>query len=295
MQIVLCTCPATYSITLLEDSVLPSFVLSLREGLEAALIIGIVLGALRKMQRSNLVPVVWIGAISAGVISLITALVLQSIGASLEGPAEAIFEGLTMLLAAGVLTWMIFWMRKQSRSIKTNLEADVRRATLQTGARPLFLLAFLAVLREGIELALFLTAAALATGAQATLWGALLGLAGAFILGWLIFAATVRLDLRRFFQVTGILLILFAAGLVAHGVHEFNEVGWIPAIVEHLWDVNFLLDENSIVGQLAKALFGYNGNPSLTEVLAYLVYFAAIALGLRRRATPLPVSPSSAA
>ena len=269
---------------------LPSFLLSLREGLEAALIIGIVLGALRKMNRKELNPVVWSGALAAGVLSLIAALILNAIGASLEGPAEPIFEGITMMLAAGVLTWMIFWMHRQSRSIKGELEADVRRATLSTGKQALFALAFLAVAREGVELALFLTAAALASTAQMTLIGALLGLAASAVLGYILFATTIRLDLRRFFLVTGALLILFAAGLVAHGVHEFNEVGWIPAVVDHLWDINGLVHEDSTLGLLLKALFGYNGNPSLTEVFAYLAYFAAITVGLRRSANTLPAA-----
>jgi high-affinity iron transporter len=142
--------------------------------------------------------------------------------------------------------------------------------------------------REGIELALFLTAATLAADARSTLLGAVLGLAGAAALGWALFASTLRLNLRRFFQVTSVLLVLFAAGLVAHGVHELNEVGWIPAVVEHIWDVNGLLPENSTAGQVLKALFGYNGDPSLTELLAYLLYFCAITIGLRRASGPLP-------
>jgi high-affinity iron transporter len=186
-----------------------------------------------------------------------------------------------MLLAAGVLTWMIFWMNRQARSIRDELEAGVNRATAAGGGRALFSLAFLAVVREGIELALFLTAASFASDAQSTILGALLGLAVAVLLGWGLFASTVRLDLRRFFQVTGFLLILFAAGLVAHGVHEFNEVGWIPSVVEHVWDVNPILNENSTVGLMLKALFGYNGNPSLTEVLAYFAYFILILYSLR--------------
>lgn len=268
---------------------LPSFVLSLREGLEAALIIGIVLGALRKTNRTELAPVVWAGVLSAAVISLFTALVLNKFGASLEGRAEQIFEGITMFLAAGVLTWMIFWMQRQSRHVKSELEAGVRRATHAAGRKPLFLLAFLAVLREGVELALFLTAAAFTSNLQGTALGAVAGLAGAAFLGWLLFASTVRLDLRRFFQITGALLILFSAGLAAHGVHEFNEAGWIPVLVEQVWDINFIFNENSTLGEVIKALFGYNGNPSLTEVLAYIAYFAAIVIGLKRSA-PLPAT-----
>jgi high-affinity iron transporter len=268
--------------------VLASYLLSLREGLEAALIIGIVLGALRKVNRYNLKSVVWSGAASAALASVLVAVVLQLVGASFEGPAEAAFEGSTMLLAAGVLTWMIFWMHRQSRTIKSELEADVRRATFRTGAKALFVLAFLAVVREGVELALFLTAAAFTTDLQQTLTGAFLGLGTSILLGWSIFATTVRMDLRRFFLATGALLILFAAGLVAYGVHEFNEIGWIPPVIEHVWNINPLLNENSTIGLMLKALFGYNGNPSLTEVLAYGGYFAAILIGLRWNSRSLP-------
>jgi high-affinity iron transporter len=261
---------------------LPSFLLSLREGIEAALIIGIVLGALRKMNRADLAPAAWAGTLSAAALSALAAILLSSFGLVLEGTAEQIFEGITMVLAAGLLTWMIFWMNRQSRKIKSEIEADVHQAAARTGGRAIFLVAFLAILREGIELALFLSASAFASDAALVLPGALLGLGTAVLLGWGMFAATVRLDLRRFFQVTGILLILFAAGLVAHGVHEFNEVGWIPSVIEHVWDVNPVLDENSTAGALLKALFGYNGNPSLTEVLAYAAYFLAVLFSLRQ-------------
>lgn len=261
---------------------LPAFLLSLREGLEAALIIGILLGALNKINRPSLKRYAWLGSFCAVLISLLAAVLLTAFGLSLEGDAEAIFEGIAMLLAAAVLTWMIFWMNRQARTIKFDIEADVRRAAIgSTGAKAIFFLALIAILREGIELALFLTAATFATDAMQTITGAILGLLGAVALGYVLFASTVRLNLRLFFQVTSFLLILFAAGLVAHGVHEFNEIGWIPPIVEHVWDVNFILDESSLPGQIMTALFGYNGNPSLTEVLAYIGYFIAVLTGLR--------------
>ncbi|MGB7874869.1 MAG: iron uptake transporter permease EfeU [Anaerolineales bacterium] len=260
---------------------LPSYLLSLREGIEAALIIGIVLGALRQMRRMDLSSAVWIGVISASLLSVLAGVLLTTLGLSFEGQAEQIFEGITMLLAAGVLTWMIFWMSRQARNIKGELESGVHKAAFEGGKRGLFALAFLAVLREGIELALFLVASVFASDVQQTLIGAFLGLGTAILLGWSLFATTVRLDLRRFFQVTGFLLILFAAGLVAHGVHEFNEAGLIPSVIEHVWNVNPILDENTTLGSMLKALFGYNGNPSLTEVLAYFAYFVAIFFGLR--------------
>ena len=262
---------------------LPSYLLALREGIEAALIVGIVLGALRQIHRTDLNGAVWSGVLSAAALSTIAAILLQAFGTALEGTAEQIFEGITMLLAAGVLTWMIFWMARQARSLRHSLEAEVRLASLAGGQRGLFLLAFLAVAREGVELALFLTAAAFASSAEQMLLGALLGLGTAALLGWSLFTSLVKLDLRRFFAATGVLLVLFAAGLVAHGVHELNEAGWIPAIIEHVWDITPLLNEKSTLGELLKALFGYNANPSLTEVLAYVGYYAAIFFGLHRQ------------
>jgi high-affinity iron transporter len=260
---------------------IPSFLLSLREGVEAALIIGIVLGTLRKINRMDMSRSVWFGAGSAAILSFIAALLLQALGATFEGQAEEIFEGTTMILAAGVLTWMVFWMQRQSLTLKSELESGVQQAALSGGYQALFSLAFLAVLREGIELALFLTAASITTEGTQILIGAALGLAAAAFLGWLLFATTVRLNLRHFFQATSILLILFAVGLFAHGVHEFNEAGLIPPVIVHVWDTNHILDEDSSAGVFLKALFGYNGNPSLTEVIAYGGFLAAIIIGLR--------------
>ncbi len=265
-----------------------SFLLALREGLEAALIVGLTIGVLTKMKRREQMPAVWTGVGAATAVSLIVALILHQVGAELEGAAEQIFEGVTMFLASAVLTWMIFWMARQGRQVQDELQADVKMALVRGGRWGLFAIAFFAVVREGIETALFLTAAAMTSSAQQVLIGGLAGLAAAAFLGWLLFATAVRLNVRRFFQVTSVLLILFAAGLMAHGIHEFNEAGLIPAVIEHVWDINHILDENSVVGLTLKALFGYNGNPSLTEILGYLGYYVAIILGLRqagRRAT----------
>ncbi|MFN8435774.1 MAG: FTR1 family protein [Anaerolineales bacterium] len=276
---------------------LPSFLLSLREGLEAALIIGIVLGALQKIRRTDLAPALWMGAVAALGVSILTAVILTLFGLSLEDGAEQIYEGVTMLLAAGILTWMIFWMSGQAKNIKTELEEGINKAVATTGKRAVFGLAFLAVVREGVELALFITAAFFAGNSEnvstniiLTLTGVVLGLGTAVLLGWSLLAATARLNLRRFFQITGYLLILFAAGLVAHGIHEFNEVGWIPSIIEHVWDVNAVVNETSVVGELLKTLFGYNGNPSLTEVIGYFVYLAVAVFFFTRTTTTQPVA-----
>jgi high-affinity iron transporter len=264
---------------------LPSYLLSLREGLEAALIIGIVLGALRKIRRTDLAPALWLGTFIAVGVSILAAVLLTLFGLNLEGNAEKIYEGFTMLIAAGILTWMIFWMSGQARHLKGELEDGVNKAAARyaTGKRAIFWLAFVAVVREGVELALFITAAFFVGNNEniglntiQTLAGVVLGLGTSILLGWSLLATTVRLDLRRFFQVTGFMLILFAAGLIAHGVHEFNEISWIPSIVEHVWDVNAFIDETSIMGELLKTLFGYNGNPSLTEMIGYFGYLIIV-------------------
>ncbi len=183
-----------------------------------------------------------------------------------------------MLLAAAILTWVILWMKKGSRRLNEQLRSDLTLAVGAGGGWALFSLSFLAVIREGVELALFLTAAAINTEPGRILWGAVLGLAVVILSSVLLFKGLIQLNLKRFFQVSSLILILFAAGLVAHGVHEFNEVGLIPAVIEQVWDLNPILDENSALGQILKALLGYNGNPSLTEVLAYFLYLGSAAV-----------------
>jgi high-affinity iron transporter len=259
---------------------LPSFLLALREGVEAALVIGILLGALRKLQRSELSAAVWWGLICALLASALAAAALTLVGAELEEPYEQIFEGLTMLAAAGLLTWMIFWMHGQSRFMKGKIEQNVRLALGTNGRRALFGVTFLAVVREGIELALFLAAAGLASNPTQELSGALLGLLSAAGLGWLLFSSTRRLPLGRFFQVTNILLLLFAAGLVGHAVGEFNEIGWIPPLMNHVYNLNPVLSDSSGLGQVLSALFGYSAGPSLTQTLGYLFYFGILSFSL---------------
>ena len=261
-----------------------ALLIAFREGLEAALIVGIVLSYLKKMgyrQRAA----VWWGVVSAVIVSIVAGVALQVMGVGFEGRGEQLFEGITMLLAAGVLTWMIFWMQRQGRSIRAELEADVRQAVTGGNRWALFALAFVAVVREGIETALFLTAAAFSAAPMQTLIGGGLGLALAVAVGWLLFVISVRLDVRAFFRVTSVLLILFAAGLAAHGVHELQEAGVLPVLVEHVWDINPILDEKSAVGSVLQALFGYNGNPSLIEVVSYAAYYlmVGIAIGLGQR------------
>jgi high-affinity iron transporter len=262
------------------NTVFAAFLITLREGLEAALIVGIVLSVLRKLGRSDRSRPVWLGVALAVVVSVVAGLALNALGVAFEGRGEEIFEGVAMLLAAGVLSWMIFWMQRQGRQVQAELERDVREAVHTGSVWALFSLAFVAVVREGIETVLFMTAASFsATGAQ-TLIGGALGLIVALVLGWLIFVTGRQLNVRAFFRVTSVLLILFAAGLLAHGVHELQEAALLPVWVEHVYDINSVLDEDGSVGVFLKALFGYNGNPSLLETVAYLVYLAVVGVAV---------------
>jgi high-affinity iron transporter len=252
----------------------PSLLLTWREGLEAALVISLVLGALRKIERGDLNRVVWFGALAGVLGSLGVAVGLELIGAEFEGPGEQLFEGFALLIAAGILTWMILWMGRQAASMRSAIEKNVHQAAFQQSKRALFLLSFVVVIREGIELALFLLAARLASNPGQTLLGAAIGICLALLMGWLIFTSSRKVSLARFFQVTNIFLIIFAAGLVGLSVSEFNEAGIIP-VVAHLWNLSAIMPEDSMIGSILRTLFGYSANPSLSQVLIYLVYFAA--------------------
>ncbi len=275
---------------------LAGFLLALREGIEAALVVGIVLGVLKRMNRMERARRIWLGVGLAAAISLIVAIGLNLLNAEFDGPGEQAFEGLTMLAAAGVLTWMIFWMQKQGRSVQTGLESNVKSALSRGQDWALFSIAFFAVVREGVELALFLTAVNFsstpAAGVEAPIlgWlGGLLGLIAAVIIGWLMFDTSLKLNLRRFFQLTSIVLIVFAAGLVGHAIHEFNELGWIPAMVNQLYNFNTVIPESTVFGQFLKALFGYTATPSLTESIGYIGYFVVtyfVARWIDRRPVP---------
>ena len=253
-----------------------TLLITLREGLEATLIVGIVLGILDRMSLAARPRYVWLGVVAAVVVSLVGGIGLHTLGIAFEGRGEEIFEGLAVILAAGVLTWMIFWMQGQGKQLQDGLESDVAKAVTTNSHGAIFSLAFIAVVREGIETALFLTAAAFSTTSGETLFGGSIGLLLAIVLGWLLFTAGKRLSIRPFFRITGFLLLLFAAGLLAHGIHELQEAVILPVIIEHLYNINPLLDEKSFLGTFLKTLFGYNDNPSLLESLVYVGYITAI-------------------
>jgi len=258
---------------------LSSFLITLREGLEAALIIGIILAYLARTDNRQAFKPVWLGVSLAVLVSLIAGVLIFFLAGEFTGRAEEIFEGFAMFIAAGVLTWMIFWMRKQAIDIKAHLHAQVESALGGTSSLGLVVLAFVVVVREGIETVLFLFAATrVAESAVLFTIGGFVGLVIALGIGYSIYKGSSRLNLRVFFNMTSLVLILFAAGLLAHGIHEFIEAGFIPPVVEHLWDINHILSEKSTFGLFLKAILGYNGNPALVEVIAYFCYLG-FALG----------------
>ncbi len=270
---------------------LSSFLITLREGLEAALIIGIILSYLARTDNRQGFKPVWLGVSLAVVGSLIAGAVIYLLAGEFSGQAEEVFEGLAMFLAAGVLTWMIFWMRKQAVNIKVHLHAQIQSVLTSGSSLGLAVIAFVVVVREGIETVLFLFAATrVAESPILFTAGGFLGLAIAIGIGYSIYKGTSRLNLRAFFNVTSLVLIIFAAGLLAHGIHEFHEAGIIPPVVEHVWDINHVLPEKSTLGRFLTAITGYNANPSLVEVVAYFVYLVSV-LGVYFR--PITVSKES--
>lgn len=262
---------------------LTTFFIMLREGLEASLIVGIVLAYLGQMGALRHARYVWAGVGAAVAVSLGVLGALGAAGAEFEGRTEQIFEGGTMLLATAVLTWMVFWMVRQSRLLTSELQRGVDRALAEGAGWGLLLLAFFAVVREGVETALLLQAAAFAAAGESTLLGAIVGLGGAIGLGVLMYVFGVRINLRAFFRVTAVILLLFAAGLVSHAAHEFAQAGLVPGLVEHVWDTSGVLNQSEGAGALLRALFGYSHSPSLLEVVVYGAYLGLVLVLSRTR------------
>jgi high-affinity iron transporter len=246
----------------------------LREGVEAALIVGILASYLVKIGRADRLAIVWLGVSAAIVASAaIGVLAFVALG-SLQGAAEQIIAGTTSLLAVVILTYMLFWMRKQAVSMGADLRAGVDRAVASTSILGLGLLAFTAVIREGIETSLFLlgqTTAAAGEGLSVVL-GAVVGLLIAASIGVLIFRAGLRLNLSAFFNVTGAALVVIASGLLSYGVHEFIEVGLLPGLVTPFYDISAVLPHTTGIGQFLRAIVGYSATPELTTLLAQVAY-----------------------
>jgi high-affinity iron transporter len=267
----------------------------LREGVEAALIVSIILAYLAKTGNRAQFPKIYVGTGAAILVSALLGIILFQTTGGLEEPYEQLFEGLTMLVAALVVTWMLFWMRRQARGVKGQLHAAVDRVLDEGSAIGLAVLAFTAVIREGVETSLFLVGQATSAAADAgfVLVGALIGLGIAALLGVGFYHGSRRLDLARFFRWTGIVLIFIAAGLLSHAVHEFIEIGLITFGTQTIVDVSTVLPhEGNLVGEFLRALFGYTSTPELTTFVVWITYVVVV-LALYLRPLRGPDVPAS--
>jgi len=266
--------------------IVPGLVVGLREGIEAALVVGIILAYLTKIGRQPLRRYVYFGTTAAIGASLVGAVLFAFLIGEFEGTAEQLFEGVAAILAVIVLTSMIFWMMKAAKDIRKHVERRIDLLVDRRQLAGLATLAFIAVFREGIETVLFmagLTGAGTTPADVAT--GVGLGLLVAAFVGYGLFAASWKIDLRRFFQVTGVILIVIAAGLFSLGVHELQEAGVLPGVGNIVYDLTAVFPvETNALASVLHGLVGYSDAPTQLEVLAYFAYWGftiLVYLGIR--------------
>jgi high-affinity iron transporter len=275
---------------------LATLVIFLREGVEASMIIAILLAYLNRIGRRDHFRDVFIGVGAALLVATAGGVVAYETIRSYDGSrVQTIFETVTYLVAATVLTYMTFWMRKHARSLSKELRARADAALDGRARWGLGLLAFQAVGREGLETVVFTLAIIFSTSTAGALTGAVIGLAGALGIAFVIYRLGHRLNLSRFFTVIGVLLMVFAAGLLADSVENLQQLGWLPVLEEPMWHSARLLSENSAFGDVLHSFFGYSDAPTPLQLLVYVTYLAIAALAylgvwerMRARAEPHP-------
>ncbi len=267
-----------------------AFVTLLREGFEATLLVAIVLAYLVKIDRREDFRQVWYGVGAAVAVSVIVAGALFVTAGELEGTAEYVFEGTAMWVAVGFLTYMVLWMRRESRTVAQGIRRGIDSAVEGGGRLALISLVFVMVVREGIETGLFIFGITRTSTPLQVALGSALGIAAAVALGYAVYAGGKRINLGTFFKVTGVLLILVAAGLLAHGVAEFQEAGLLPELVP-LWDVSGapIIGEGALVSELLTAFLGWNPEATLLEFVAWATYLMLVGFAFLRP-HPLPES-----
>lgn len=260
------------------------FFITFREALEAGLVIGVVSSYLLRTEQRRYLKYVWWGTGAGLLVSVVIGMLLVWYASGLEGRAEELFEGVTMLVAAGLLVTMMAWMKRQ-RGHAQKIEQRVESHIEKKYSLGIVLLVFFSVVREGVETVIFLMAAAnLAQGNS--ILSAILGVAGACAVILIFFTVSKRIPLKVFFKVSTIILALFAAGLFAHGIHEFQEAGILTFLSGQLYSIDAYLPETGTMGELMKSVFGYNANPSTLEVIAYVGGLVALWYLLRDRRAP---------
>ena len=269
---------------------LAALVIFLREGVEASMIIAILLAYLNRVGRRDHFRDIFAGVGAALVLATAGGVLAYETIRSYDGSRiQTIFETATYLLAVAVLTYMTFWMRRHARSISSELRARTDAALDSRARWGLGLLAFQAVGREGLETVIFTLAIVFSASAAGALSGALIGLACSLGIAFMIYKAGHKMNLGRFFTVIGVLLMVFAAGLLADAIQNMQELGWLPVLTTPLWHSARLLSENSAIGDVLHSFFGYSDAPTPLQLVAYVAYLAvavAIYLGLRAKLTP---------
>jgi high-affinity iron transporter len=273
---------------------LSTFVIALREGLEAALIVGILVAYLVRSERRHLLKPLWSGVAIAIAASLGFGAILSFTSAELTPRGEELFAGLTSFIAVGLVTWMVFWMKRAARTLRDELHGKVDNA-LVGGPISLALVAFFAVAREGLETALFIYTNFKTVGAASSATvGLVLGLALAVALGYLIYNRSVKLNLSKFFTVTGVALIIVAAGVLSYGVHEFQELGWLPGADTFIWDVTPWIGKESILGSILGGTIGFDTTTSVVQFIAWAAYLVAVLVPyLSKKSAPAPRIPAA--
>lgn len=251
---------------------LTALLITLREGLEAALILAVVISFLTRMGETGLRRFVWLGAGSAAGLSAAAGLILFLLSGELSGEAGEVFEIAMTVVAVGVLTYMVMWMRGHGGEVRGKLQLKTEKAARAASPLALTVLAFAAVGREGLETVLFLFASVSSGGSVATAAGGAVGLVLAAAAGIGLYRGSSRLNIRVFFNVTGILLIIFAAGILSYALHELEEAGLPSLLVEPVWDTGSILSDDGGAGAVLKTLFGYEATPSLLQIAGYWSY-----------------------
>ncbi|HEY7207162.1 MAG TPA: iron uptake transporter permease EfeU [Gaiellaceae bacterium] len=258
---------------------LPTFVIGLREGVEASLIVGIVAAFLHDRGRRDALRWMWLGVAAAILICAAVGVALDLVSRSLPQAKQEGLETIVGLLAVAMVTSMILWMRRHARGLRGHLESQAGSALARGSATALVAMAFLAVIREGFETAVFLLAAFDAsTSPAAAGGGALLGVLAAVVIGYGIYRGGVRLDLGRFFRVTGVVLVLVAAGLVSTALHTAFEAGWWTSLQTQALDLQWLVDPGSVRSALLTGMLGLQPRPNVGELIAYLIYLVPMLL-----------------
>ncbi|MEU3506739.1 iron uptake transporter permease EfeU [Streptomyces longwoodensis] len=250
-----------------------NYLIGLREGLEASLVVCILIAYLVKTGRRDALKPIWLGVATAVVIALGFGCTLEFGSQELTFEAQEALGGSLSIISVGLVTWMVFWMRRTARHLKAELHGKLD-AALAMGTGALVATAFLAVGREGLETALFIWTSvhAAGDGTPRPLVGAALGLATAVLLGWLFYRGALRINLAKFFTWTGGMLVVVAAGVLAYGFHDLQEAGWLPGLTDQAFDITGAIPPDSWYGTLLKGVFNFQADPTVLQVTVWLLY-----------------------